>query len=71
MLAPVLAAEEDLLWGWIENKEQLCKLYGATLWEMPFLFPTGEYAGHCFFQRDLGSVNQPGADTVPRHGLLG
>lgn len=39
MPAPVLAEEEDLLGGWIENKEQLCKLYGATLWEMPFRFP--------------------------------
>lgn len=48
--APVLAAEEDLLWGWMENKEQLCKLYGATLWEMPFPFPTGKRAG-CSFQR--------------------
>ena len=40
--------EEDLLWGWTENKEQLCKLYGATLWEMPFPFPTGKCAGCCF-----------------------
>lgn len=30
-LASGLAEEEDLLWGWRENKEQLCKLYGATL----------------------------------------
>lgn len=58
-LASGLAVEEDLLWGWRENKEQLCKLYGATLWEMPFLFPTGKCAGRCF-QRELG------ADTVPR-----
>lgn len=43
--APALAVEEDLLWGWTENKEQLCKLYRATLWEMPFLFPTGKCAG--------------------------
>lgn len=59
VLASGLAVEEDLLWGWRENKEQLCKLYGATLWEMPFLFPTGKCAGRCF-QRELG------ADTVPR-----
>lgn len=68
MLAPVLAVEEDLLWRWMENKEQLCKLYGATLWEMPFPFPTGKCAGRRFHRR-LGSVTQSGADAVPWHGL--
>lgn len=60
--APVLAAEEDLLWGWTENKEQLCKLYRATLWEMPFPFPTGKCAGRCF-QRGLSCY--PTAQTLP------
>lgn len=62
--APVLAAEEDLLWGWTENKEQLCKLYGATLWEMPFPFPTGKCAERCF-QRptELHLTNQ--VQTLP------
>lgn len=39
VLAPVLAVEGDLSWRWMENKEQLCKLYGVTLWEMPSHFP--------------------------------
>lgn len=68
MLAPVLAVEGDLLWRWMENKEQLCKLYGVTLWEMPFPFPTGKCAGRRF-QRGLGSVTPLGADTMPRPWL--
>lgn len=29
-VAPALAVEEDLLWGPMENKEKLCKLYPVT-----------------------------------------
>lgn len=61
---PLLAAEEDLLWGWTENKEQLCKLYRATLWERPLPFSTGKCAG-CHFQRGSSSITQPRADPVP------
>lgn len=39
------------MWGRVENKEQLCKLYGTTLWDMPFPFPTGKCAGGSFQRR--------------------